>query len=158
MCLSIISAVPASGTMRFETAMIANHALTVRMRVVIPLCDSLSLKDFAGPSPPARLAGTCLPARLSGCDPHCWMCVHVVLCCAACLQVRQRACRRTLGRGVYFLTENKTTKGQAAIFATHLCRIGRGGARLNGMRQTNAVREGLVVVTGRAQTAHGVGG
>ena len=59
-------------------------------------CDSLSLslKDFAGPSPPARLAGPCLPARLSGYDPHCWMCVHVVLCSGACLQIRLSACRQ----------------------------------------------------------------
>ena len=62
-----------------------------RFMSVIESC--LSLKDFAGPSPPAGLAGTCLPARLSGCDPHCWMCVHVVLCSGACLQVRLSVCR-----------------------------------------------------------------
>ena len=94
---AILRAVRTSGTMRFGTAMIANHALTLRTRVGISSLwkseSSLSLKDFAGPSPPARLAGTCLPARLSGCDPHCWMCVHVLMCSGACLQYRLSACR-----------------------------------------------------------------
>ncbi len=41
---------------------------------------------------PAGLAATCLPPSLSGCAPHCWTCVHVLLCSGAYPQLRLRAC------------------------------------------------------------------